>query len=138
VVTGRGAALDLGPGQGIPVNAFGPRGAFLARFAARGKPLEAEASVLQALHLMNGRPMADAASLAGNPLLRAVADAQGPTAAQRVEELYLLALARQPRPEESARLAKYVESGGARGDRKAALADVFWALLNSPEFALNH
>ena len=26
----------------------------------------------------------------------------------------------------------------ARQDRKAALADVFWVLLNSTEFALNH
>jgi hypothetical protein len=138
VVTGKGAPLDLGPGQGIPLNSFGSRTDFLARFAAGGKPLEAESSILQALHLMNGRPMADASSLTQNPLLRTVADAAEMTTAQRIEDLYLLALARRPRPEESARLVKYVEAGGPRGDRKQALADVYWALLNSPEFSLNH
>ena len=28
--------------------------------------------------------------------------------------------------------------GGAAGDKKKALSDVFWALLNSSEFILNH
>jgi hypothetical protein len=39
---------------------------------------------------------------------------------------------------ESEQLVKYVEAGGAAGDPKKALADVFWALLNSPEFIFNH
>jgi hypothetical protein len=55
-----------------------------------------------------------------------------------VEELYLLALSRRPRPEEKARLARYVEAGGPRRDPKQALSDVLWALLNSHEFGLNH
>ena len=41
-------------------------------------------------------------------------------------------------PEELERLTKYVESGGPTKARKAALADVFWALLNSSEFLFNH
>jgi peptidyl-dipeptidase A len=36
------------------------------------------------------------------------------------------------------RFVKYVEGGGAQKDKKKALADVFWALLNSSEFMLNH
>jgi hypothetical protein len=32
----------------------------------------------------------------------------------------------------------YVEHGGSSGDRSKALGDVFWALLNSPEFRFNH
>ena len=40
--------------------------------------------------------------------------------------------------DESERLVKYVDGGGSTSDPKAALADVFWVLLNSPEFLLNH
>jgi len=56
----------------------------------------------------------------------------------RIEALYLQTLSRKPRPEESERLVRYVESGGPRHDPKEALTDVFWALLNSAEFMLNH
>jgi hypothetical protein len=52
--------------------------------------------------------------------------------------LYLAALSRRPTADELERLRKYVEEGGPARNRKAALADVFWALLNSGEFALNH
>ena len=33
---------------------------------------------------------------------------------------------------------EYVASGGPTGERRKALGDVLWALLNSAEFALNH
>jgi acid phosphatase len=59
-------------------------------------------------------------------------------AAQRIEEPYMNALCRKPRAEETTRLVKYVDSGATTGDLKKALADVFWALLNSSEFMLNH
>jgi len=55
-----------------------------------------------------------------------------------VEELYLATLSRKPTPEESAKLVAYVNKGGPSGDRDRALADVFWVLLNSSEFLLNH
>jgi hypothetical protein len=32
----------------------------------------------------------------------------------------------------------YVDKGGPSGDSRKALADVYWALLNSSEFILNH
>jgi hypothetical protein len=32
----------------------------------------------------------------------------------------------------------YVDRGGPTGNKRQALADVFWALLNSSEFTLNH
>jgi hypothetical protein len=57
---------------------------------------------------------------------------------ERIEELFLSTLSRMPTPEESERLVRYVDSGGPRHEQKAALADLFWALLNSAEFFLNH
>ena len=34
--------------------------------------------------------------------------------------------------------SRWVEGGGTEKDKSKALADVFWALLNSPEFRFNH
>ena len=42
-----------------------------------------------------------------------------------------------PRPEEMERMESYIARGGARDDQATAFADIFWALLNSSEFALN-
>jgi hypothetical protein len=115
------------------------RAEFLKRFAnPADRPTEVQTSMLQALALMNGRVVADATSLERSTTLQAVAEAPFLDTAGRVEALYLAALTRKPRHEESARLVKYVESGGPSGDRKQALADVFWALLNSSEFLFNH
>ena len=58
--------------------------------------------------------------------------------AQRVETLFLTALSRPPTAAELQKYSSYVESGGAAKDRKKALADVFWALLNTKEFLFNH
>jgi hypothetical protein len=54
--------------------------------------------------------------------------------ARQIEDLYLVTLSRKPRPEESRRLLAYA----AAGDSKQALRDIFWSLLNSTEFVLNH
>jgi hypothetical protein len=60
------------------------------------------------------------------------------TNAGRIEALYLAALGRKPRPEEAEKFLRYVERGGATGNSKKALGDVFWVLLNSTEFKFNH
>ena len=95
-------------------------------------------SIPQALMLMNGSFVADATTLKKGRTLAAVSDDASLDTAARVESLFLATLSRKPTPRESARLVGYVEKGGHGKERKAALADVFWALLNSPEFILNH
>ena len=57
-----------------------------------------------------------------------------------VSDLYqsLAALSRPMRGSEAARLIPYVSGGGPSRNPKKALADVFWVLLNSSEFILNH
>jgi Protein of unknown function (DUF1549)/Protein of unknown function (DUF1553) len=103
-----------------------------------GKPTEFQTSVPQALALMNGKFVNDATALERGGTLPAVAGAPFLDSRGRVETLYLAALGRKPTPEESARLVLYVERSGPGGDSDLALADVFWAILNSSEFALNH
>jgi hypothetical protein len=111
---------------------------FRARFADARSRAGSETTLLQALQAMNGRFIADAVSLERGEALAVVADARGLDAAGRVEQLFLATLSRRPRSAERDRLAGYVRSGGPRNDPRAALADVFWALLNSAEFMLNH
>jgi Protein of unknown function (DUF1549)/Protein of unknown function (DUF1553) len=122
-------------------------------------PSERSATILQALAMMNGRFISGATSVGGSSgrptstsgrarrfvpngrgsnTLAAVIDFPLADTKQRVETLFLATLSRKPTPDESARFVKYVESGGAKKDKDKALGDVFWALLNSGEFALNH
>lgn len=133
-------------GYAVPTEAVGndplrrasPRAAFLAKF--QGHPdhaVEARASIQQALYLMNGDLTTTAAGLDRSRTLAAIAGTGGPPARQ-VEELFLVVLSRKPTAAEAKRLTAYAESGGPAKDRKQALADVFWALLNSTEFAVNH
>lgn len=114
------------------------RAEFLARFSSQEKPADYQASILQALSLMNGKLVEDVTSPERSETLAAVADAPFLNPAQRVEALYLATLSRKPSSEELARFVRYVESGGPKKDSRAALGDVFWALLNCGEFMLNH
>jgi hypothetical protein len=114
------------------------RATFLGRFThATERPTEVQTSLLQALALMNGRLVADATHPERGETLAAVADAPFLTTRDRIEILFLATLTRPPRAEELATLSAYVESGGPYRDRRRALADVFWALLNGGEFLLN-
>jgi hypothetical protein len=128
------------PSSGRP--AFGAmansrRAQFLAKFSDLARRTDASTTPLQALHLMNGPLMTEVTNPERNVVLQTVATAAVPTP-RRIEELYLTTLSRKPRPEELTRLVVYVERGGATGNPKQALADIFWALLNSSEFLINH
>jgi hypothetical protein len=112
---------------------------FRSRFADQSVPrTEAETSILQALALMNGKLVSDATDLQKSETLVAVAEAPFLSHGERVEALFLATLSRKPAEEEAAAMVTHVESGGPAKDPKKALANVFWALLNSAEFALNH
>ena len=128
-----------------------PREEFRTKFGRQAeRPTEVQTSILQALTLMNGKMIGDATSLERSELLAAVVDSPFMDTQERIETLYLAALTRKPKAKELARLTAYVDGGGAyAGDPpatteekqkryKQALTDVFWALLNSGEFYLNH
>jgi hypothetical protein len=109
----------------------------LTRFALAGPAGEPETSVQQALTLLNGRFVAWASDPERCPTLIAVTQLPGLTPAARIEALYLATLSRKPTAEERERLERYVRK--ADNNRQAErLADVFWMLLNSAEFRLNH
>lgn len=110
---------------------------FLTRFASNDRKTDKQTSILQALAMMNGNLVTDATTLKTGNTLAAVADAPFMSTQQKVETLFLATVGRPPRSEERERFELYVDKGGARNDQGSALADVFWVLLNSSEFALN-
>jgi len=109
------------------------RNEFLARFPAQQERTGYQISILQALYMMNNSFIADRTNIEKNRTLATLAE-QRTSTARKIESLYLVVLSRKPTAEESDRLVKYVD----KGDPKKALSDVFWVLLNSSEFILNH
>jgi len=115
------------------------RGEIMTKFANPvDRKTEWQTSILQALALMNGKFINDATSLDRSETLAAVLDSPFMKTQQKLDTLYLSALGRRMRSSEATRLVPYVNSGGPSRDKKKALADVFWVLLNSSEFILNH
>jgi hypothetical protein len=114
-----------------------PRNQFLVQFAPRGALSEPETSVQQALTLMNGKFVSDATSVAKSATLTAVVETPFLKTHERIEILYLTTLSRLPTPREQERLLQYV--GQAEPAREPErLGDIFWMLLNTAEFRLNH
>jgi hypothetical protein len=128
---------DPTPDQDRPF-ALTSRREFLSKFASAEKVTEKQTSILQALTLMNGKFVNDQTSLDRSQFLAGVVDVPFWDAAARVDVLFLATLSRKPTPAEREKFSSYVDRGGANGDSKKAVADVFWALLNSSEFVLNH
>lgn len=93
-----------------------------------------EASMTQALHLINGKSVTDRLA-AGNSKLVKLVQTPKITDAQIVEELYLSVLCRLPRPDETALMEKHLASAG---ERLKGAQDVMWVLLNSKEFLFNY
>ena len=102
------------------------------------RPTQQRTTILQALALMNGGLVSEATSLDRSRTLTAVVEFPALGTGDRVEALFLAALGRRPGAKRLAALVAYVDAGGVTRDPAAALADVFWSLLNSSEFLLNH
>ena len=86
--------------------------------------------------MMNGDLVRRATRSERGGLLHRVASDPQLTNPERVRRLYLAAVARPPDREELAVCNQLLAA--RRGDVSAALEDVWWALLNSNEFILNH
>ncbi|WP_339728189.1 DUF1549 and DUF1553 domain-containing protein [uncultured Gimesia sp.] len=100
--------------------------------------LDPKASILQALALMNGTFITNATSLEQSDVFTAIVDFPTLSVEKKIEAFYLTTLSRFPTEAESQRLTAYVSAGKSDADRTHAYSDLFWALLNSSEFLLNH
>ncbi len=109
-----------------------------------GNEVTFNGTVVQALLLMNGKEINDVISHREKgtvvQALRKHLTAQGVLNVQGVlNELYLAALNRRPTSSEAAKILRILTT--ARVNNRGPLApwqDLFWALLNSNEFILNH
>lgn len=117
------------------VVANGPRSEFLEFFAdLPSRTTDAQSSILQALLFMNGNFINNSVSAKTGDLLTAVMEAPFLSTDQRIDTLYLATLSRFPSANERERMQQYL----AVRQELEALADLFWALLNSSEFTTNH
>jgi hypothetical protein len=86
---------------------------------------------------MNGEFIAAATDITRSKTVRAAVELPALAVEERIEWLYLSALGRQPTNKEQTAIAKRLALAGS-GQRDDVLADLFWVLLNSAEFRLNH
>jgi len=91
-----------------------------------------EPTLAQSLHLVNGDTVEN--KLARSPVIAGLLK-DHKTPDEIIGELFVRALSRRPSEAEKKKLLPLVSA--APGDRKA-YEDIFWALLNSTEFAFNH
>ncbi len=94
----------------------------------RGEP-----NLAQSLHLINGDTINGAIKGQGG-LLDSLLAAETPPD-QIIDKLYMAAVSRIPTEEEKVTLNTYV---GNAENKREALEDVFWSMLNSKEFIFNH
>lgn len=114
------------------------RGKFLKMYPTGSKSIDTQTSILQALLMMNGKQMAEQTTVDTSETLAAVADAPFLTTDERIDTLFLAVVGRPATDAEREKYASYVDRGGPTGDKKKAVADVMWVLLNSTEFLFNH
>jgi len=93
-----------------------------------------EPSLVQVLHLSNGRTLNPKLSSENNFLAAQIAAGSDDEAI--IRKLFVAALSRQPTDAELNTLLEVVAEYG--DDRKTALQDVAWSVLTSTEFTFNH
>lgn len=97
--------------------------------AAGTLPTEFRSGIPQALRLMNGKDTTQVYRV----LVKVFEQAKTPP--EVVTRLYLIALSRQPTPDELERMDRFVKKHGSQPE---TYHDILWVLLNSTEFITNH
>ena len=134
-------AMMLPIGRGNPESArFNNQGSTLMQRlneAFSDSPDQFRAGIPQALVIMNGILVSNGTDLDESRTLRAVVDAPFLEPSQKVEALYLAALTRKPELKELEKMLSHVDGQAGKDERRQAYTDIYWALLNSPEFVLS-
>ncbi len=91
-----------------------------------------EPNLSQALHLINGDTSNAKIQQGGLVTKRLV---ENKTPAEIISEMYIRCFSRGPTAEETASLVAIVNE---QENKKEALEDIFWSMLNSKEFLFNH
>jgi hypothetical protein len=91
-----------------------------------------DASLAQCLHMLNSQEILGKAA---GPRARELARDKRPHA-ERLRDLYLTALSREPSKEETAALQAHIEK--KKGNEQGAYEDILWVLINTKEFLFNH
>lgn len=115
----------------------GQRERLVARLdeAVTQSPEEYGAGIPQVLLLMNGPLTSSATNVGSSRTLKAVVEAPFLTPEQKIETMYLAVFTRKPSAPEMNAMLAHVSSRENEPERQEAYAEIFWALLNSPEFA---
>jgi hypothetical protein len=92
-----------------------------------------ESNLSQALQMINGPVVHNKLRDDAGRIARLIA--AGKTDDEIVEELYLAALSRPPQPDEVEASRQHI---AASSDRRLALEDIGWAILNGKEFLFQH
>jgi hypothetical protein len=93
-----------------------------------------EPTLAQALHLINGGTV-EGALKDDNGRVARLASMETFDSNAAVDEIWLAAFSRKPTDAERAEIGGYLESAE---DKRAALEDVMWSVVNSKEFIFNH
>jgi hypothetical protein len=92
-----------------------------------------ESNLSQALQMINGPVVHNKLRDAGGRIAKLIAANKSDD--EIINELYLAALARKPAAAELEAAKKHI---AGNTDRKLAMEDIGWALLNSKEFLFQH
>jgi hypothetical protein len=134
-----GYQQPFNPEEPLNFNNDTRRQEFIETFANSSEgTTEKQSTILQALSLMNGQFVAEATDLSQSRTLSAVVEAPFLTTEQKVEALFLATLSRPPGEDEQATFTAHVDAAAGDDGRRRAHSDIFWALLNSSEFLMNH
>jgi hypothetical protein len=92
-------------------------------------------SIPQSLMMFNGDLMKEATSLEAGSWLQRISTTAAPVP-DKVQYLFAAGLARKAKPEELSTAKSLLDA--RKNDTAAMLQDLWWAILNSNEFIINH
>jgi hypothetical protein len=124
---------DMAPPMGKGKKGAGQRDQFLNFFRVVEEPdvMQYEVGIPQVLRMMNSGPTNAVQGIVDHAMKTA-----GPDNAKTIERIYLTALSRRPTAEETKKIVELVQKTPTSS--RAVYGDLYWAMLNSSEFVLNH